>query len=129
MKAGEELITETVQRRCYILLADGQQTAMLAEDEGPRAWKIEKAEWLERSEDDDTACELLVALNEAGAQRLRTANERFKESRLAILLDGRVVALHKLDGPIPAEWSIRGWNDPEQGRRVAKMLSASGDFP
>jgi biopolymer transport protein ExbD len=118
-EAPSSLITATCQGRKQVLLMVRPDDAMAAGDEGPLRWRIADVAIGKTAGDRPT---LQVTLDDAGARRIAALSEAHRGDYLAVVIDGRVVSLRKIEAKMAAQIEIDGNFDAHRAERLLHGL-------
>jgi uncharacterized protein (TIGR03067 family) len=118
-EAPSALVTAAREGRKYVLLSVRPEDTMLADDEGPRRWRIADAEVAKTAGNRPV---VQVTLDDAGARRMAVLSEAHRGEFLAVLIDGRMVCLPKIEAKMPAQIEIDGNFDARQAQRLVQRL-------
>jgi uncharacterized protein (TIGR03067 family) len=118
-EAPPPLVTAVHEGRKYVLLSVRPQDVMLAGEEGPRQWRIEGGSLGKAAPGRQT---VRVTLDEAGARRMAALGADHRGALLAVLIDGRVVCLSKIQAKTAAQVEIDGSFDAHQADRLLRGL-------
>ena len=114
-EAPSSLITGTYRGRKQVLLMVRPEDAMAEDDEGPLRWRIADASLGKTAQGRPT---LQVTLDGAGARRMAALSEAHRDEFLAVVIDGRVVCLRKIEAKMAAQIEIDGNFDAHQAQCV-----------
>jgi uncharacterized protein (TIGR03067 family) len=118
-EAPAPLVTATHQGRTYVLLSVRPQDGMLSSDQGSLGWRVEDASVIQTAKDRPA---VQVTLDDAGARRLAALGEAHRGEFLAVLIDGRVACLARIQSKMAAQLEIDGNFDARQAQRLLRGL-------
>ena len=118
-----EVIVEEHAGRRYMLLADRAPYMMPAVTGGPGAWRVERAY---ARDDRGGRPSIGFDLDDAGEKALTALTTANMERQLAVLVDGKVVAMATIKSPIGKSGMISGSFSLAEAEAIAAELRMSG---
>ncbi len=118
-EAPSSLVTAAHEGRKYVLLSVRPDRVMAAADAGPRRWRIKDASVGKTALGRQA---VRVTLDDAGARRMAALGQSHRGALLAVLIDGRVVCLSKIQAKMTAQIEIDGNFDARQAQRLLRGL-------
>ncbi|KKK91933.1 hypothetical protein LCGC14_2707990, partial [marine sediment metagenome] len=105
--------------RDVVLLSTKPQQTMLATDEGPRRWRVEKVEVIKDPQDRPA---IGVQFDQSGGQRMGALSEAHLKMPMAMLIDDRVVCMPRLMSKVTSQVQITGNFNARETAEIAEAL-------